>query len=191
MSLMPCFELEQAFKEGVILGRILTGYGELELTLCECLIAVEDQLDEPIRNIFGGRSAEGRIKAKKRLLEEYKKASLQNELAEALDDMEWCRQIRNQYAHCSWYWTQQEGLCFVNLEELAKQSTAILGVMDDRHPIDVTLLYAQETFFNYVKESFTHLSSAYRAWNQTLLSTQRYIHVFARPSKIMRPTLHN
>lgn len=192
MSLMPCFQPKQAFQEGVILGRILAGYGELELTLCECLIAVEGILDAPIRDIFGTRGAESRIRiAKKRLLGEYAKANLQTELVETLDDMEWCRQVRNQYAHCSWYWTQQEGLCFVNLEELAKQSTAILGVMDDRHPVDVPLLCAQETFFNYVKESFTYLSSAYRAWNQPRLSPQQYIHVFAKPSKIVRPTLHN
>jgi hypothetical protein len=38
MSLMPCFQPNQAFSEGVILGRLLAGYGELELTMCACLI---------------------------------------------------------------------------------------------------------------------------------------------------------
>jgi hypothetical protein len=39
--------------------------------------------------------------------------------------MDWCRQIRNQYAHCQWYWTAHEGLCFVDLEAVAKQVTPI------------------------------------------------------------------
>jgi hypothetical protein len=50
---MPCFKPGQAFDEGVILGRLLTGYGELELGMCSCLIAVEGMFDRPIRTIFG------------------------------------------------------------------------------------------------------------------------------------------
>ena len=192
MSLMPCFQPNQAFTEGVVLGRILAGYGELELTMCDCLIAIENIFDLPVRDIFGERGAEKRIKiAKKRLLAEYTKADLQTELVETLDDMEWCRLIRNQYAHCSWYWTQQEGLCFVNLEELAKQSSAIINLMDNRHPIDEPLLNAQESFLNYVKESFTHLAGAYRAWNQTRATPRPSIYIFPKPSKIARPLLHN
>jgi hypothetical protein len=194
---MPCFQPDQAFTEGVVLGRILAGYGELELTMCECVIETkrlmnENILDLPIRDIFGKRGAEQRIKiAKKSLLAEYTKANLQTELVETLKDMEWCRLIRNQYAHCHWYWTQQEGLCFVNLEELAEQPSEILELMSNRHPIDVPLLYAQESFLNYVKESFTHLASAYRAWNQRRSALRPSIHVFEKPSKLARPLLHN
>jgi hypothetical protein len=50
---MPCFKPGQAFDEDVILGRLLTGYGELELGMCSCLIAVEGMFDRPIRTIFG------------------------------------------------------------------------------------------------------------------------------------------
>ena len=145
MSLMPCFQPDQAFTEGAVLGRILAGYGELELTMCDCLIATKRHmnaniLDLPIRDIFGKRGAEQRIKiAKKSLLAECTKANLQTELIETLEDMEWCRLIRNQYAHCHWYWTQQEGLCFVNLEELAEQPSPIVELMSNRHPIDVPL----------------------------------------------------
>jgi len=39
--------------------------------------------------------------------------------ATTMADMDWCRQIRNQYAHCQWYYTAHEGLCFIDLEELA------------------------------------------------------------------------
>jgi hypothetical protein len=188
---MPCFQPDQAFAEGVVLGRILAGYGELELTMCECLIAVENIFDLPITDIFGERGEQTRIKtAKKRLLAEYTKANLQTELVETLDDMEWCRLIRNQYAHCSWYWTQKGGLCFVNLEELAEQTSAIISLMGNRHPIDVLLLNAQERFLNYVKESFAHLATSYRAWNQTRAAPRPSIYIFPKPSKMARPLLH-
>lgn len=192
MSLMPCFQSDQACSEGVILGRLLAGYGELELTMCACLIAVEGTYDTPIRNIFGPRGAEKRIKnAGKFLLPEYSKAGLQVELVEALDDMEWCRQVRNQYAHCHWYWTQQEGLCFINLEELAGQQTAIIQLTGNRHPVDTALLSAQEVFFNYVKESFMQLETGYKGWIVQQSGRHRPIYTFPKPSKVLRPSKHN
>jgi hypothetical protein len=148
MSLMPCFDRDHAFEEGIVIGRLLAGYGEIELQMCMCLIVVEGILDVPIRTIFGKRGAEERIKIGKRELEpDFGKASLLADLTEATADLDWCRQIRNQYSHCQWYWTAQEGLCFVNLEELAKQPTQILSVMGHRHPVDVPLLQRQEDFF--------------------------------------------
>jgi len=167
MTLMPCFGPYQAPAEGILIGRLLAGYGELEVSMCACLIAIEGQFDAPIRQLFNERSAEKRIKeSKKALIPEYTKAGLHIELAEALQDMEWCRTLRNQYAHCQWYWTSHEGLCFVNLEELAKQPAQILALMTNKHSIDVKLLLVQEEYFNYVKESFAHLESAYRAWDR-------------------------
>jgi hypothetical protein len=192
MSLMPCFQPTQASTEGALLGRLLAGYGELELTMCACLIAVEGIFDTPIRSIFGSRGAEKRIKCARRLLlPEYSKANLQDELEQALDDMELCRQIRNQYSHCHWYWTQEEGLCFVNLEELATSERQILELMENRHPVDTALLSAQEAFFNYVKESFTHLGSAYRGWLVQQSQPRQSIQVVAKPPNVPRPPKHN
>lgn len=192
MTLMPCFGPHQAPAEGMIIGRLLAGYGELEVSMCACLIAIEGQFDAPIRQLFNERSAEKRIKgSKKALTLEYTKAGLHIELAEALQDMEWCRKIRNQYAHCQWYWTSNEGLCFVNIEELAKQPGQIVKLMDNRHSIDVKLLATQEEYFNYVKESFAHLETAYHAWNRAHSAPRRPTHVFPRPSKITRPPWHN
>jgi hypothetical protein len=123
MSLMPCFDSDQAPAEGMIIGRLLAGYGELELLMCMCLIVVEGIIDIPIRNVFSTRGAERRIEiAENALQADFTKAGLMAELAQALADLDWCRQIRNQYSHCHWYWTAQEGLCFVNLEELASGS---------------------------------------------------------------------
>ena len=68
MSLMPCFDPTQGFAEGVIIGRLLAGYGEIELQMCACLIAVERTIDIPIRKIFGKRGAEERIKIGKTTL---------------------------------------------------------------------------------------------------------------------------
>jgi hypothetical protein len=196
MSLMPCFDRGQAFDEGIVVGRLLAGYGEIELQMCMCLIVVEGILDVPIRTIFGKRGAEERIKIGKQELEpDFGKANLLVELTESIGDLDWCRQIRNQYSHCQWYWTAKEGLCFVNLEELAKQPKQILSVMENRHPVDVPLLQSQEDYFWYVKQCFMHLETAYRDWERTharggsAAGPPRF--VYPKPPKIPRPPAHN
>jgi hypothetical protein len=195
MSLMPCFVPGQAYDEGIIIGRLLAGYGEIELQMCACLIAIEGIYDIPIREIFTERGAEKRIRnGRKALWQDFAKANLTVDLTEALADMDWCRQIRNQYSHCHWYWTSQEGLCFINLEELAKQPTQILSLTANRHPIDVPLLQRQEEYFWYVKQCFMHLTDAYKAWDQAQTRSwgrRPSISVYPKPPKIQRPPAHN
>jgi hypothetical protein len=190
MSLMPCFGPSQAHAEGIIIGKLLAGYGEIELEMCGCLIAVEGIYDAPIRKIFTDRGAEKRIKIGKNVLQaDFANANLVAELTEALEDMEWCRNIRNQYAHCAWYWTAQEGLCFVNLEELACQPKMILDLTESRRRVDVPLLQKQEEYFWYVKQCFMHLTNAYKAWaSKAALPSSS---VYPKPTKIARPPKHN
>lgn len=193
MSLMPCFDANQAQAEGMVIGRLMAGYGELELQLCACRIAVEGIFDLPIREIFGIRGAERRIKfAKAALRSDFTRAGLITDLLRALDDLDWCRQIRNQYSHCQWYWTKQEGLCFVNLKELANQVTTILAVTAGRHPISLSLLGAQEAFFWYAKECLMYLDTAYRDWNRQQGGTPGPpIFLYPKPQVVARPLLHN
>ena len=96
MSLMPCFAPDQAQAEGIIIGRLLAGYGEIEVEMCGCLIAVEGIVDLPIRKIFGERGAEKRKEiGRNALLPDFKQANLETDLLETLSDMDWCRNIRN------------------------------------------------------------------------------------------------
>lgn len=193
MSLMPCFDANQAQAEGIIVGRLLAGYGELEVQLCACRIAVEGIVDLPIRELFSIRGAEKRLSiAKAALRSDYARAGLIADLLQALADLDWCRQIRNQYSHCQWYWTSTEGLCFVNLEELAKQPTTILSVTGNRHPIGLPLLEAQEAFFWYVKECLIYLETAYRDWDrQQGVAPGPAIFLYPKPRVVSRPSAHN
>ena len=191
MPLMPCFEAGQAEQEGKIIGKILAGYGELEVTVMSCLVAVEGQLDLPIRQLFGRMSAERRINlARKALSPDFTKAGLGAEMKEALRDLDWCRKLRNQYAHCQWGWTSADGLFFVNLEQLADQVDPISEVMGHPRHIDVPLLQEQEAYCNYVRESLMYLDTAYEAWNRAKrITAPTYVH--PKPSKRPRPLLHN
>jgi hypothetical protein len=189
---MPCFNADQGHAEGIIVGRLLAGYGELELQLCSCRIAVENSLDFPVREFFRARGAEKRLKvAKDALRPDYEKAGLIDDLL-ALIDLDWCRQIRNQYSHCHWYWTTNEGLCFVNLEDLAKQPTTILSLTKSRHPVSLSLLQDQEAFFWYVKECLMYIETAYRDWDrQQGLANGPASFLYPKPQAVAQPTLHN
>jgi hypothetical protein len=192
---MPCFGPDQAQAEGIIIGRLLAGYGEIETQVCMCLIMVEGFIDLPIRTIFGERGAEKRIKTARKALEsDYAKAGLLVPLLQALADMDHCRDIRNQYSHCQWFWTEQEGLCFQNLEYLATQATPITSVTAGKLTLDLPLLSAQEQFFWYVKQCFMHLETAYRGWNEQQArggAAGLASYVYPAPPTVARPPLHN
>lgn len=187
--LMPCFQESEAGAEALILSRIFAGYGELELTMAGCAVSTKGDLDGPIRKLFKKMSAEARIKeARRMLLPMYERAGMGNEFDTALQDLNWCRLIRNQYAHCQWGWDQARGLFFVNLEELAAKADPITKLTTDEHQIDVALLEEQERFFFYVKQSFWHFDTALKAIEVPEDHPGRF--VFEKPARRKRPAMH-
>ena len=52
MSLMPGFKPTEAQAEGLIIGTLMAGYGELEMEICGCLITSEYNFDMPVREVF-------------------------------------------------------------------------------------------------------------------------------------------
>jgi hypothetical protein len=59
-TIMPCFN--RFPKEGDIIGRLLAGYGELELEMAACVAATTDDLNGAIKRLFGIRGESKRIK---------------------------------------------------------------------------------------------------------------------------------
>lgn len=159
----------------------------MEMCVCVCN-AMGSDLDSALRLVFGKRGAELSIERSFASIKtEYAKANLLAPLSETLGDMDWCRQIRNQYAHTHWYYTKHEGLCFVDLETLVKRSSPIQKVTARRHSISLPLLEDQENYFGYIKQCFWNLQFEYLKWARRPIP----IPPVARPSKIARPHLHS
>jgi hypothetical protein len=174
-------------QEGAIIGRILAGYGELELELCNCVNAVSDDFDAALKLLFRRRGEERRIKAADSVARpKFIAAGLGEPYCQAIADMNWCRTIRNQYAHCNWYDTSAEGLCFVNLEDLAKSQRPIASLGSGRRPINVTLLETQEAFLSYVRKCFWYLGAEYQA-----KAGKQPNQLWALPLAVAQPPLHN
>jgi hypothetical protein len=190
-TLLPAFV--NCPNEGIRVGSILAGYGELELELCACVSAATGDLDAAIKSLFGIRGAEQRIKQANALaLERYVEAGLDAPFRKVLNDLDWCRELRNQYAHCQWYYTEREGLCFVDLEETAKQVAKIESLVEYRNALPLLLLEQQEAFFVYVRRGFWYLAEAYQRWNQMRQSPHKQLRdpIFPLPNKTARPPKH-
>jgi hypothetical protein len=141
-TIIPAFR--DAPQEGQIVGRLLAGYSELEVEMLNCTDLISGDIDAAVRQLYRTRGEKRRIEATQTATgAAYNKVGLGSEYAQTMADMNWCRQIRNQYAHCQWYFTTQEGLCFTDLEDLAKQPARIARVTDVRFPVNVDLLSRQ------------------------------------------------
>src|SRR6185312_5078263 len=142
--------------------------------------------------LFGGTNAEKRVKeAKKLLLRDYAKASLEGDMEEAISDLNWCRKLRNQYAHCQWAWTRRDGLMFVNLEQLADQPALITNITENPRYLDLALLKNQLEFCAYVRRRFMYLDETYKAWDRAQQGIKQPTLAAVKPPKTSRPRLHN
>jgi hypothetical protein len=186
-TIMPSFD--RFPREGNRIGRLLAGYGELELEMCDCVAAATGDLNGAIKKLFGTRGERKRIDIADELMRPcYDSAGLRSKYDGTIENMHWCRAVRNQYAHCNWYDTPGEGLCFIDLEHTATLSE-IKKLTEHRRPIDVPLLERQENYFHYVRTCYWHLAEALRIAHGEIV--RRPGQAFPWPAPLVRPPKHN
>ena len=180
---MPIFEKFRV--EAAIIGRLVVGYGELELDLCNC-IAMWNNFNESFKTMFSTRSETKRINIAEALgREPYAKLTLGDCFDEAITGMRYCVQVRNQYAHRSFL--ENKGvLAFVNLEEPAKREETVNDLNDLLSStvwhVTSTLLTEQERYFVSVigKIGFLHYEGRLR-------SGKIKANPFDPPEKLVQP----
>jgi hypothetical protein len=166
-------EFHKKIKNAGSVGRLVTGYGELEFVLAWCAgtawacqrppkagvtppqhrIAGEH---EGLRRIFAIRGETNRFNAAKKLIRPVAvSAGVGNDYIEIMGSFKSCLRVRNTFAHCHWYGTKKRGLFFVDLEEAAKSGP--IFPLKVRHA-DTTTLEMIETYFVYTKECLDYLS---------------------------------
>jgi hypothetical protein len=167
-------------EEGKIIGRILAGYGELEFELADCLGAVLEDQDQAFRVMFRTRGEEQRIQTADALMRQaYSAIGFSAAYIETIDDLGWCKRTRNRYAHCHWYDTQEDGLCYFDVEGWAKKHVPLEFT---NKKLNLPVLQKQEAYFRYVQSSLWHLQEAMKkSKNMPVFG----LHV--RPAKIDRP----
>jgi hypothetical protein len=155
---MPVFRKFQV--EAEIIGRLVVGYGELELDLCNCVAMGIGNLDKAVKSMFGSRSETKRIKIAETLgREPYTNLALGDWFDEAITGIRYCVQVRNQYAHRNFYDDNSGTLAFVNLEELAKREEIVNDLLSltIKH-VAPNLLEEQERYVVYVRATIGFLN---------------------------------
>src|ERR1700722_15105076 len=114
MSLNPAFDVYP--DEAALIGRMVTSFGELELTFSMLAgTALKDQ-SLALRAIYRGRSTGGRLDLVDVIVRNVVTPTNQAlTYEEVLGAMRHCLKIRNNYAHCQWS-PALDGLFFANLE---------------------------------------------------------------------------
>jgi hypothetical protein len=88
-----------------IIGRIVIGYGELEIALMNRVhMARGTDIDTVLKAMFRTRGEMPRINIAHALgRQTFVDQGIDAEFAKTISDMNYCRIIRNQYAHCIWH----------------------------------------------------------------------------------------
>jgi hypothetical protein len=155
------FRINPAFDrfpdEAKLVGLILSSFGELELTACQCAnAAVQAKNYSILKTLYHLRTTSGRIDVADGLMRPiYESYGFNDEYDSAIIMMRHCLTIRNQFAHCNWADHQIGGLFFADLQSSAKNTYFDHSY---RH-VDPPLLESQFEFFKITLEWLRYLDN--------------------------------
>lgn len=155
--ILPAFE--RFPNEASRIGRLLAGYGELEIELLHCVDTVRDDFDAVMKAMFRARGEKQRIDVGDALGRQgYTTLGRGNEFAMLIGALHYCRQIRNNFAHCHWFDDMRLG--FVTLEETAKLNKPVNDFSGaTKLHVDVPLLDSHLAYFEYAQQMMWFLRS--------------------------------
>lgn len=131
---MPINWPHKFVKEGNAVGRILTGYINLEVGLMHCVqVGLDGDFDTVLKKMFKKRGETLRINEAERLgWPAYQANGLENDFRKAIMALRHCLKIRNQYAHWVWWDDYSGKLAFANLEDLSKRKRKVPNLDNSR-----------------------------------------------------------
>jgi hypothetical protein len=152
---MPINWPRKFVKEGQAVGRILTGYINLEVDLMNCVqMGLGGDFDTVLKKMFKKRGETQRINEAEMLgLRAYQSHGLEADFRKTIRALRYCLKIRNQYAHWVWWDDYSGKLAFANLEDLSKRKRKVpnLDKLKAFH-LDMQLLNQQEAYFVHVEQ---------------------------------------
>jgi hypothetical protein len=183
MNFMP---LNQYPVEGSIIGRLLTGYVDLELDLCHCVSAAVDNFDTVFKAMFKDRGEARRIKEAEQLGKAaISRFGLSGDFDNAIDAMRYCLLIRNQYSHHIFWHDHSGQLAIANLEDIAKTNTVTGLESLASHHVSTALLQKQEQYFKYADVLLGWINFECR-----LKRSEIAVNPIPKPNSLVKPVLH-
>ncbi|MGA3242390.1 MAG: hypothetical protein ABSG03_39595 [Bryobacteraceae bacterium] len=138
--------------EVTAIGQLLTDYNNLEVGLLHCVQQGIGDFDLAFKTMFAKRGETPRVNAAQKIgRPAYEALGLEADFDLAIEAIRHALQIRNQYAHWTWWDDNSGQLAIANLEDLAKDPETVSNFDRLRvHHVDMPLLRAQLEFFAYV-----------------------------------------
>lgn len=172
--------------ELTIIGRLLTGYSDLEIDLLNCVQVATGDFDGTLKAMFAKRGESMRITNGAKLGRPvYAALGFEADFDVAIDAMRHCLLIRNQYAHHN-FWDDLTGaLAIGDLEKVARSSDhqADLRSVIPNH-VTVALLQEQDGYFRFVDGLLAWVNFEGR-FKRKLVNIQ-----VAKPPPRPKPALH-
>lgn len=164
--------LTQCKEEAALIGAMLANYGELEFCLTHCLGASMRDFNGAFRKMYEKRGEERRIQICEKMRPNFIAIGREQEFADTIDQVRYCKLIRDQYAHGWFSWSAMslgwgEGphprnvtLKLVSLEDAVKEPEGI-----DAKPVSLplALVQAQSTYFANTQDWIMWLQSELEA----------------------------
>jgi hypothetical protein len=172
-------------EEGIIIGRILLAFGELEYLFCAAAANANGKNEDVLRALYRLRVTSARLAAADAFLRRAcERHRLGAEYELAWSALVWCLSTRNRYAHCNWS-DDNGGLYFTDLQASAERSGAFEHYW---FHVDVPLLLLQEDYFEYAQDWIDYVA---HKLNQRFRRRRPRAHVFPKPKARELPPEHN
>lgn len=145
-------------KEQQTVGRMLMAYGEFEVKVARLMsYAFGGDADTAARVFFRVNGEAARLDVADAILRPFfSSLKLAGQWGNALGALRYCKNVRNQYAHCSWFAREGKPLSFTNLDQDAHSKEDIL--LSQLYPTDLELLQKQEQYFEYTNHWLFYLT---------------------------------
>lgn len=170
--------------EGDIIGRLVVEYGELEWSLCLLSGNVLEDFDIAIKTLYRARGEQQRIDLADALIRNKIPTEVRQTYEQTVAHMRECLKIRNRYAHSNWVHAASNGLCYVDVEELAKRNDRVETGDAELYKLDRYLVEDQARFFNEVLQNLTYLCMEVQYINGNSVATGfHYVTNIRRPEK--------
>ncbi len=145
-------EFDEHPQEQALVGRMLMAYGEFESQTAKLVGHAFDG-----NYALGGRifwrvhGAAARIDVADAIIRPFfESIGLLGQWSNALGALRYCKDIRNQYAHCNWFTEKGKPLTFINFDKDVASPEGEL--MLQLYPTDLTLLQKQCEYFEYTND---------------------------------------
>jgi hypothetical protein len=181
------YEFKDFPKEQELVGDMLLAYGQLEFDVARLIgFALPSGDDMAGRLLFRVNGEAARLDVADAILRPFfETVGISGQWGNALGALRYCKNVRNQYAHCQWHIPDRQPpeLCFINLDRDADSPDGTLHVQ--LYPTDLRLLKKQHEYFNYTILWLYCLTCACQR------RAGQEVHVPSVPKSIPQPPLHN